>query len=615
MTIPKFNAFVFAFVLAAGLVGTVTTSDAATYYVAPNGNDGAAGTNLATAWLTIGAATTVATNSGDIVYVNPGFYPERVSIRYGGKNGVYINYVGVGQPACFGFDISSCNYIRVIGFEMYQTKLTSNTRGIALNNTCMHIDILDNYIHNFPYNGILATASSTTSYITVRGNTVNFTGIIPNVWSNSSVVAIGNNIVTSDHWLIEYNTVWRSGDFIDIFGTNNIVRNNYLHDYADAYYTNALNSEHADFFQMGSDGMQAGSRYHIYENNFCADNIEENSHFGIVQDSGASTQGTPYGDTNLMFRGDIAINIGSGFLGVKTTPKVVMYNCTAYSVANSSNSPAGDGTAVVFYQYGTAYTRNGMCVNTILDSVTNASSGSPPIYGQSGGSTATLANDLGIQCGADTATVLHINQQNPLFIDPTGARDFHIQTGSPAKGTGVNIVWITSSSGSGTTFNVNDGLLLCDGLTMTTGDIITTGGTTTYITAISGNACDGGKLGGLDDQSAGLLGEIRGEPILGALPYGSRALTSARSFIRAGNNYSVGTTGDARGGVGFMWMAFRRLGFHQEPFTATITNGIVTAKAYALYAPDESGRGCSQHARSAILPLPPTALSVLTNAP
>ena len=607
MKVPKRGVYTFACLFFIGLLCESTTLEAATYFVATNGSDSAAGTNLATAWLTIGHASSTAAG-GDIVYVNQGFYPERVSLSTSGTSGSYITFIGSNQPSCFGFDIAGVNYLNIIGFECLQTNLTSITRGISISGTSTHINIIDNYIHNFPYNGILAIASSTTSYITVRGNTVNFTGIIPNVYSNSSTVAIGNNIVTSDHWLIEYNTVWRSGDFIDIFGTNNIVRNNYLHDYADAYYTNAPNSEHADFFQMGSDGEQVGSRNHIYEANFCADNIELNSHFGLVQDSGFKDQGSPYGDTNIMFRGDVVVNVGSGLLGVKTTPRVVMYNCSAYSVANSTNSPAGNGSAVVFYQYGTAYTRNGMCVNTILDSVTNASSGSPPIYVQSGGSTATLANDLGFNAGPTQPC--YISTANPLFIDPTGARDFHIQTGSPAKGTGANIVWITSSSGSGTTFNVNDGLLLCDGWTMTTGDIITTGGTTTYITAISGNAVTVANSVAWTINQPVYWGKF-GRADIGALPYGSRALTSARLY-QSGNNYSVGTTGDARGvwfyvdGIPTTWVS-------PEPFTATITNGIVTAKAYALYA-QTNPVVVAINTHSA-MPLPPTTLSVLTNAP
>ena len=56
MTVPKCNAYVFAHLLAVGLVLAVTTSNAATYYVAPNGDDSAVGTNLATAWLTIQGA-------------------------------------------------------------------------------------------------------------------------------------------------------------------------------------------------------------------------------------------------------------------------------------------------------------------------------------------------------------------------------------------------------------------------------------------------------------------------------------------------------------------------------------------------------------------------------
>jgi hypothetical protein len=113
------------------------------------------------------------------------------------------------------------------------------------------------------------------------------------------------------------------------------------------------------------------------------------------------------------------------------------------------------------------------------------------------------------------------------------------------------------------------------------GDTITVGGTTTRITAISGNTL----------TVADSVTWTAGAPVywgnaaradIGALPFGSKELTAA-TLTQQGTTYTVTPDGDTRGvwfyvdGVPTTWDA-------TPPYTITAASGDVTARAYALYA-------------------------------
>jgi hypothetical protein len=67
----------------------------ATYYVSiQNGNDGNSGTAVDQAKATFQAGVNLATNAGDVVYIGPGTYRERVVGVYSGIAGNYISFIG-----------------------------------------------------------------------------------------------------------------------------------------------------------------------------------------------------------------------------------------------------------------------------------------------------------------------------------------------------------------------------------------------------------------------------------------------------------------------------------------------------------------------------------------
>ncbi len=558
-------------ILILALFAWSTTAKAATYYVRTDGNNSNSGTvnSSGGAWLTIQkAASTMA--AGDTVRVQTGTYNERISITSGGSVGSDKTYVADGQVVCRGFDISGASYVKLIGFEITHTT-TTYQYGITLAGTCAHLDFIDNNLHDINGTGFRPESGSSPSYITLRGNTFNYMGRVPGVSTNASNYGIASVYQTPHHWLVEYNRIQRCADgHMVLYGTNNIARNNYAWDMANTYWNTDDSTVHSDIFQDGSDGAQTGSRHHLYEANFTGDCIERNSHFGIWQDTVAA------GDTNMLIRGNVAYHFGSGAIGNISTKHVFTYNNSFYDF-----NFANDGGAI-FSNYtpggSTDYSTNNLFANTIIHTAPHPNGYASPIIVEAPNA-AKMVNNLGYSAGTHAS---YVSTSNPLFVDPTSpARNFRLQASSPAIGSGTNVAWVTSASGSGTSFDVNDGQIFTDGWGMVDGDTITVGGTTTRITAISGNTVT-------TDASVtwtNLMPVYWGtdtSPDIGALPYGSTELTGA-TISQSGTTYTVTPAGDCRG-VWFYVDGIPEIWDSTTPYIATIASGTVTAKAYALYA-------------------------------
>ena len=324
--------------------GALATAEAATYYVSTSGNNGNLGSQVSP-WLTITYAAGK-TTGGDTVRVQPGTYNERVSVTKTGSSGLWINFVADGQVICRGFSFNNVNYVRVVNFEITHVDSTYS-HGFILGGTSSHLEILDNYVHDIQGNGVRAGAPSTLSYITIRGNRFYYLGNVPGYVSTISVTGIGSEPAFagggSDHWLVEYNEIQKSGDFSTVYGEYVIQRNNYYHDMQNSYWANGSDAFHSDGFQPGSDGKAVDTKYHLYEANFCGDSAEFNGHFGIWQDTVAA------GDTDIVLRGNIGFNYGSGAIGVIATKKLAAYNNTFYKT-NRKQTTAGN-VSVMIWRY------------------------------------------------------------------------------------------------------------------------------------------------------------------------------------------------------------------------------------------------------------------------
>lgn len=562
------------------LLWAVTTT-AATYYVRTDGSDANTGlaNDAAHAWLTVQHAANTAI-AGDVVRVqNTGSYDMsqngRVQISSSGSPGSPITLIGDGMPKVRGFDFVGANWINLIGFEITHTNFGSSPyiRGVFLVNTNSHIQILDNFIHDTEESSIGgASSGGVNTWITVRGNTMTYPGHIPGLYSNSAPQACSFSTAASHHVLTEYNTVTNICDSFWNFGTNSIIRNNFMSTFIEGNYTNAPGSAHSDAFQDGSDGGQVGLRYHVYEANLGGNSMYFDSHFGLFQDTVGA------GDTNVVFRGNIGFNYGAVYFQNYSMHRTMLYNNTAFKVAQTN------ANGVIFFHKSPTnpnYPFGGLVANQIIYDHGLCANTANNTIAIDVGCTPIVTNNLGYLAGSEPS---YVSTSDPLFVSTNpSSLDFHLQAGSPARGTGIPIISITSGNGSGTTFAVNDPQSLCDGWGMVDGDTVTIGATTTTISAINwgnSNVTVAASVTWTNGQAVH-WGKYAQEDI-GALPYGSTALTAA-TISQAGSTYTVTPTGDARGvwfyvdGIPTTWVS-------TPPYQATIASGAVTAKAYALYA-------------------------------
>ena len=233
-------------------------------------------------------------NPGDVVHVWDGDYDERVQITTSGHAAAKIVFraettnVNVLQ----GF-ILQADGIRIEGF-----RITHNPPdrwlggGIWLSGH--YIDIVDNYFYDITGAGI-QTAWSPLDYwnnVYIAGNTI--------VNCGKGIVVSGNS------WVVENNEIDHlvyhdeDADYTRFFGTNIILRNNFLHGTKESEVADS----HTDGFQtFNSNGLVAQNV--VIENNICLDfvhqgimagaGIEDRSHDGIVVRNNIFANTRPWG--------------------------------------------------------------------------------------------------------------------------------------------------------------------------------------------------------------------------------------------------------------------------------------------------------------------------------
>jgi hypothetical protein len=237
------SRFTFRARLATSLLGAMllaigTHALAATYYVAPAGDDSAAGTQTQP-WRTLQRAVRGA-NPGDTVLVSSGTYREAITFTRSGSAGSKIVFKSTGsQPAVLdgqGLSIAqygalvgfnNVSYIRLEGLEIRN----SPAYNVWVGGESHHLELVGLDIHNGSSSGIwLDGPKNRAAMSVISGNHVHdhpMGGIT--VWS-----------ATGGYYMIENNEVWANKgtanyDAIQVgggdAGTHHIVvRNNFVHD-------------------------------------------------------------------------------------------------------------------------------------------------------------------------------------------------------------------------------------------------------------------------------------------------------------------------------------------------------------------------------------------------
>ncbi len=562
------------------LMITLMVGKAAEYHVATTGNDSNPGSS-ASPWRTIQRAANVM-QAGDTVYVRPGTYNERVTPAASGTAAGYINYVGGTNVVCRGFTVNSRNYLRIIGFEITHVD-TRFTRAVTLAGTCSRIEILNNYIHHvYCDGGAIGDWGSRLSYITVRGNYLYYMGYVPGVDQSGNGWAIESGY-TGDHWLIEYNVAERCGDFVNVHGQNQIIRNNWLHSYDDSYFSGG--GGHVDIFQPGSAGVMTWTRHHVYEANVAGDNVEDHSHYWQMRDTASNST-----DTNILCRGNVGYNMGAYILQAGGLDHVVHYNNTFY--AFGVGNLFGESMMRYNAESGNVslYNQN---FNNVFSSISTAKNF--VLISTDGGATVTASHNLGYNTPGHSSLIL---TSNPMLANPSG-RQFYLQSSSPAINRGKPISTVTSSDGTGTTFSVPDAALFCDGWGIAEGDIIRVGsGSPVRITRIAGNAITVDRTISWSNGMGVFWRHQDSQPDLGAYEYRADsyginiALTSPQNGGTVGGSTTLTasvTNPDCVRFVIFYVNGVPVAQTYNAPYTATWnapTTGTfdVEARAYPLYA-------------------------------
>lgn len=531
---------------------------------AGNNTTGTGATNAP--WLTVTfAESQMAT--GDSCYIGPGTYEEAPTVNISGTVANRISFIGQSGTILRGIHLSGASYVSVIGIEFTQVDSTYGNAPVSMAGTSVGNHWIDNYIHNTYTQETLSGIHSTGTQrdCVFRGNLMFYLG---SVNSEGRLTGINTDFSTSPplRMVAEYNTMTRMNDYITLYGGTNIIRNNFLGDHIDTYWVNN-GSYHADHFQATSDGAQVGAKHHIYERNFSLTNFcmggsegTHNGHFLLLQDSGG------FGDTNHMARGNIVARFSDGAIGGRNMPShTSTYDNTFYLITNS-----------VFLAYNSPSTSL-MFVNSIISTFSGPSGQAIDLLN---GATGPIFNNVGYLAGTETAGY-YTSTSDPQFVNPS-TYDFRLQSSSPARALGTNIVWITGADGSGTTIAVNDPQLLSDGWGIVEGDLITTGGTTVRI--VTNNWANSNIVVSSSVTWTNLQPVFWGRfatKDVGALPFGAVMLTSA-TLSQAGTVHTVTPIGDARG-VWFYTNGVPANWDYDAPYQYTSSES-VTAKAYAEWA-------------------------------
>jgi hypothetical protein len=431
------------------IVGAVSVYSAQYYVDAshPMASDTNSGTEISP-WPTIQkAANTVM--AGDTCYVKAGTYNERVTPSNSGTRGNLITFAAYQNETVIvrGFNLTSRNYIRVIGFEITHAGSGYNYDGVFLAGST-GCEILHNYIHHTSKNGnggIRCAYGSPCSNLVIRGNRIEYPGCAAGDTGNC--VGLPGINLRGTYNLVEYNEISHIEDYIEFNGLSgnsyNIIRNNKLGtnggdwaDFPDCRTASGGPYCPSDYWHI--DGLQTGPIDHIvFERNYMVDNAVSNAHGFIVEGAG----------DNMIVRENAFVR--SGYSGMpKAIDYVQIYNNT---VIDSFYYAPLQYETFSFSNYSGDQSQNNQAFNNLFYKSNKDSSGT--IYAVTGSSSVTKDYDCYYLSGNPSES--HGVKGDPKFVS-YATDDFHIASDSSCKARGKVITTVNSADGSGTSFVVAD---------------------------------------------------------------------------------------------------------------------------------------------------------------
>lgn len=460
--------------------------------------------------------------AGDRIEIYPGTYVETVTITLDGNSSNWINIVGMtnGGPVILRkLAFNGANYIRVINIEITHP-LAGFSQAVTFAGVCSNLEFIKCYIHDTQHEAFQMLAGSSPSFITVRDCRIDYLGYP----SAEAMNVLSPVAITPHHILFEYNRATRFADFVDFNGSNNIARNNSAW-WVDSGLWTII--PHPDIFQPGSDGINTGSRHHIYERNWVGQSTNEHSHFGLWKDNMNA------GDSNMVIRGNIAHHFGGGGVGNEGFDAVRVYQNTLFKMCMNDN-----GAALIVARFTAT---GGILKNNILADDGLASSGNAINI------EATNPYDATHNWGYDAGFESWLGTTYPQFVSTNIATlDLRLQSSSPCRGVGTNVVWATTNTTSDT-FHVNDSQRLTHGFGIVEGDLVVIGGQTVRVlnSDWTNNTIRVSTTVTVTNTQPVYWGRLGDQKDMGGYPYGAELLTAAQYTV-AGGTATVTTTGDAR---------------------------------------------------------------------
>ena len=387
------------FALGAG----VMCSNAASYYVDPNGSDSNGGSQ-ASPFETITYAATIA-KAGDTVYVDDGTYPETIKFPNSGTSGAPITFEAVNMQGAKidgtgnnTVNLDGQSYINIIGFEV-----TADQNSFCIVSTGgSHTIVENNLVHDCGASGIQLNQGD---YRTIQGNTVYRCAFYSDL--DGSGISIYEP-VASDSAL----------------GFHNVVANNIS-----------------------------------YANNNLAGAVSDGE--GIIIDDTQHTQdgGTPYTEPTLVQNNLV---YGNGGMGIKAyySDYVTVRNNTSYWNHLRSDQYTWWG------ELGDEYGANNVWVNNIAwaDPVANGNNVAILDAGNNNANNiwannltyngAVGASSINVTGGSPSsvlATAGNLLGVNPLLANPqtSGTSNFQLQAASPAINAGTSAYGIPNNDLAG----------------------------------------------------------------------------------------------------------------------------------------------------------------------
>jgi len=406
-----------------------TFAKASTYYVAPTGNDSAAGT-AALPWRTLQHAARRLL-PGQTAIVLAGNYVERVSISSSGNRAapITIRAASGANVRLLSFNLSGSYWV-ISGFDISSQANNTDGYGIYVFGSASHDTIANNYIHELCHEGVFM--EPTVSYISLINN---------RIWRAEMAGAQLDGL----HDLIQGNEVWGTqqqpavlggiysacntpggadADGFRFFGQHHDFVHNYIHDIS--YGTKQNPNPHVDCFQTWGSGTMKVDDV-VFERNWCRWPNTAGAYHAAMMEGAVGPVGT------LIYKNNVFANMKDGLIIGQGQPSGVavmkVWNNTFDHIQREAvefkerRSSADEVINNIFFDVGGG-----------ADSYICLPEGNPIIR----------TNDFYMRAGVSPGTYCSnapYISLNPRFAnagDSTGAgADYHLQTISPIRNLGV----------------------------------------------------------------------------------------------------------------------------------------------------------------------------------